>query len=102
MPTDPIDRGARLVALASALVESGRFVAGLTVDESGRGRSWWWPMPGASDRTTLLALLDGDDFDAHTRLAHELAELVDAEVRARLVRSGTLMTPRRPGRRTVP
>ena len=102
MPIDPIDRGTRLVALASALVESGRFVAGLTVDEAGRGRSWWWPMPGASDRTTLLALLDGDDYDAHTRLADELAELVDAEVRARLVRSGTLMTPRRPGRRTVP
>jgi len=102
MPIELIDRGARLVALASALVESGRFVAGLTVDESGRGRSWWWPMPGASDRTTLLALLDGDDFDAHTRLADELAELVDAEVRTRLVRAGTLMTPRRPGRRTVP
>jgi SNF2 family DNA or RNA helicase len=102
MPTDPIDRGVRLVALANALVDGGRFVAGLTVDESGRGRSWWWPMPGASDRATLLTLLDGDDFDAHTRLADELAELVDAEVRARLVRSGTLITPRRPGRRTVP
>ena len=97
-----IDRGARLVALASALVESGRFVAGLTVDASGRGRSWWWPMPAASDRATLLALLDGDDLDAHTHLADEVAELVDAEVRARLVGSGALLTPRRPGRRTVP
>ena len=95
-----IDRGARLVALASALVESGRFVAGLTVDASDRGRSWWWPMPAASDRATLLALLDGDDLDAHTRLADEVAELVDAEVRARLVGSGALLTRR--GRRTVP
>lgn len=102
MPTDLIDRGARLVALASVLVDSGRFVAGLTVDASGRGRSWWWPMPAASDRVALSALLDGDGFDAHTRLADELAELVDAEVRARLAASGTLLTPRRPGRRTVP
>jgi len=64
MLTEPTDRGARLVALAMAFVDSGRFAAGLTVDESGRGRSWWWPMPGASDRPTLLALLDGEDFNA--------------------------------------
>lgn len=102
MSAESIDRGSRLVALAGALVESGRFVAGLTVDESGRGRSRWWPMPSASDRATLTALLDGDDPGAHARLADELAELVDAEVRARLVRSGALLTPRRPGRRTVP
>jgi len=102
MPAESTDRGAHLVALANALVESGRFVAGLTVDASGRGRSWWWPMPAASDRPKLLALLDGDDLDAHTRLADELAEFVDAEVRARLVHSGMLLTPRRPGRRTVP
>jgi non-specific serine/threonine protein kinase len=59
-------------------------------------------MPGASDRATLLALLDGDDLDAHARLADELAELVDAEVRARLVHASASLTPRRPGRRTVP
>lgn len=79
MQTESIDRGVRLVTLASALVDSGRFVAGLTVDASGRGRSWWWPMPAASDRTTLLALLDGGDVDAHKRLADELAEFVDVD-----------------------
>ena len=84
------------------MVESGRFVPGLTVDESGRGRSWWWPMPSASDRPEMLALLDGDDIEDHRRLADELGELVDSEVRARLVRAGAVMTARRPGRKAVP
>ncbi len=101
-PSASTERGARLVALASVLVDSGRFVPGISVDDLGRGRSWWWPMPAASQRAALVGLLDGGDFDAHARLAGELADLVDGEVRARLVRAGTLLTPRRPGRRTVP
>ena len=95
------DRVKRLSALASTLVDGGRFVPGLTVDESGRGRSWWWPMPASSDRQELLALLDGDDLEDHRRLATELSDLVDGEVRARLVRDGAVLTPRRPGRKTV-
>ncbi len=59
-------------------------------------------MPAASDRPELLALLDGDDVEDHRRLASELGDLVDSEVRARLVRAGAVLTPRRPGRKTVP
>jgi SNF2 family DNA or RNA helicase len=98
----PSDRSERLDALVNALVDGGRFVPGLTVDESGRGRSWWWPMPAASDRPELLTLLDGDDVEDHRRLASELGDLVDSEVRTRLVRAGLVLTPRRPGRKRVP
>jgi len=59
-------------------------------------------MPASSDRQELLALLDGDDLDDHRRLASELSDLVDSEVRSRLVHAGTVLTPRRPGRKAVP
>ncbi len=101
LSTGQTDRSERLSALASMLVDRGRFVPGLTVDESGRGRSWWWPMPAASDRQELLSLLDGVDVEDHRRLASELGNLVDAEVRVRLVRAGAVLTPRRPGRKGV-
>ena len=100
--TQTTDRIDRLGELARTLVDSGRFVPGLTVDESGRARSWWWPMPAASDRQELILLLDGDDTEDHRRLAGELSDLVDSEVRERLVRSGAVLTPRRPGRKGVP
>ena len=37
--------------VASALVQAGRVVPGLTVEADGRARSWWWPLPAASHRT---------------------------------------------------
>ena len=59
-------------------------------------------MPAASDRQELLGLLDGDDVEAHRRLADDLADVVDAEVRTRVVQTDTALVPRRPGRKTVP
>ena len=91
-----------LVAVAVAMVDGGRVVPGLTVEPDGRARSWWWPMPAAGDRAALRSLLDGPDVDDHRRVAQRLAELVDAEVRARLGAAAVELTPRRPGRRTVP
>jgi len=81
----------RVATLARALVDGGRFVPGVEVDDDGRARSWWWPMPAASDRAALSGVV-----------AAELANLVDAEVRSRLAGTGTTLTPRRGGRRSVP
>ena len=86
--------------LADRLVAAGRFVPGLTVDEDGRARSWWWPMPAADDRAAMRALLTGTAVKAHRELADELADRVDARVRRHL--TGTAALPRRPGRRTLP
>ncbi|MDA8435673.1 MAG: DEAD/DEAH box helicase [Actinomycetales bacterium] len=86
--------------LADRLVAAGRFVPGLTVDDDGRARSWWWPMPAADDRAALRALLPGAAVQAHRELADELAGRVDARVRRGL--AGTPALPRRPGRRTLP
>jgi len=96
------ERAAGLAAVAVGIVDGGRVVPGITVEPDGRARSWWWPLPAAGDRATLRALLDGPDVEHHRALAQRLAELVDAEVRARLVAADTELTARRPGRRTVP
>ena len=86
--------------LAAALVGAGRFVPGLTVDEDGLARSWWWPLPAADDRDALRALLPDATPEAHRTLAAELADAVDSLVRDRL--RGADLLPRRPGRRTLP
>ena len=92
-PADPI------AAVATALVDSGRVVPGLTVDADGRARGWWWPLPAAEDRPAIRALLSDSEPSTHAAVAAALAEAVDALVRSRLV--GTAL-PRRPGRRTLP
>lgn len=88
-----------LEGLALALVDAGRFVPGLSIDDDGRARGWWWPLPAAEDRAALRSLLSGVDVEAHRVLADSLAERVDRVVRARLI--GTDLLPRRRGRRSV-
>lgn len=92
--TDPV------TDLAEVLVAAGRFVPGLTIDDDGSARSWWWPMPAAADRAALRSLLPDSTAAEHVRLADALAETVDSLVRERL--QGTEALPRRPGRRTLP
>ncbi len=36
---------------------AGHVVPGLTVEPDGRGRSWWWPLPTASQRPLVAALV---------------------------------------------
>ncbi|MCU0267796.1 MAG: DEAD/DEAH box helicase [Acidimicrobiales bacterium] len=92
----------RLAAMAAAFVDAGRVVPGLGVGEDGRPRSWWWPLPTAADRGALRGLVrDAPDHD-EADVAEALAHLVDAEVRARLGAQGVQLTPRRPGRRSLP
>ena len=57
--------GVAVPDLAAALVGAGRFVPGLTVDEDGLARSWWWPLPAADDRDALRALLPDATPEAH-------------------------------------
>ncbi len=90
----------RVAQVATRLVDAGRTVPGLTVDDDGRARSWWWPLPSADDRAALRSLLAEAGAAEHARVADELAEQVDAIARSRLVGAGVL--PRRAGRRTLP
>ena len=97
-----VERGSRLAAVAVGLVDGGRVVPGLTVGPDGRARSWWWPLPAAGDRPALRSLLEGEGLAHHAELAQQLAELVDAEVRARLQHADVTILAKRSGRRTVP
>ncbi|MGZ8734959.1 MAG: DEAD/DEAH box helicase, partial [Acidimicrobiia bacterium] len=83
-------------------VDSGRVVPGIVVDPDGRVRSQWWPLPAADDRALLESLLIDGSAEAHGGLAAMLADSVDREVRDRLASTGTTVTGRRSGRRTVP
>lgn len=98
-PGSQADTTEPLEVLAHALVDAGRFVPGLSIDDDGRARSWWWPLPAADDRAALRSLLSGVDVEAHRALADAVAERVDQLVRGRLV--GTDLLPRRRGRRSV-
>jgi hypothetical protein len=86
-------------ALARYFAESGQVVPGLTVDESGRGRSWWWPLPAPRDRTALAGLCGTGSHEEQRAAAELIAIAVDRTVRDRLVERGVGLTPRRPGRR---
>ena len=95
-PDDGFDAAAR------QLVESGRVVPGLTVDETGRARSWWWPLPAASHRALIADLVADPSPEGQRAAADSLAEAVDGLVRARLVSAGAVLAPRRSGRPTAP
>ena len=88
--------------LAAYLVDAGRVVPGVSVEEDGRARSWWWPMPAASDRARVARLLVDGSVASQRDLAVGLAEATDRFVRARLVDGDVALLPPRPGRRTVP
>jgi len=83
-------------------VQAGRIVPGLRIEEGGRARSWWWPLPAASDRGLVAALVGDPSPGAQRCAADRLADEVDGLVRGRLVVAGASIVPRRPGRTTVP
>ena len=101
-PVIATDLDGRVVDAARIFVESGRFVPGLTVDEDGRARSWWWPLPAAGDRELIASLCADSSVETQRDVASRLATEVDAIVRARLVDTGASLLVRRSGRRTVP
>jgi hypothetical protein len=84
------------------LVESGRFVPGLAVGEDERARSWWWPLPAASDCELIASLCADRSVGAQRDVASRLAVSVDSFVRGRLVDAGVSLSVRRPGRRRMP
>jgi len=90
-----------LSELAVAFVDAGKIVPGITVEDDGRARSWWWPLPAAGDRAALRSLVGDGSPDAHRAAASALAEAVDDEVRSRLVSSTTELVDKRPGRRSM-
>jgi len=90
-----------VLEVADRLVTEGRVVPGLTVDDDGRARSWWWPLPAARHRSLIAALVLGPT-EADQRVAADcLAEAVDTMVRERLVAGGEGIGARRAGRPTV-
>lgn len=90
-------------AVALRFVAAGRVVPGVSVDGDGRVRSWWWPLPTASDRAALASLVSGaNDVEAHRRAADQLADEVDARVRERLAFLGLDLVGRLGGRRSLP
>ena len=94
----------RLTEVARYFVESGRVVPGIEIDASGRGRTWWWPLPTAEDRELVASLVRAqgvdDTADGHRLVAMQIGQSVDAEVRRRLLRDPG-PTSRRGGRLSV-
>ena len=76
-------QGASVSALAEYFVASQRIVPGITLEDE-RARSWWWPLPAASDRDLIRSLISSGSFDDHRVAAQSLAEAVDLLVRQRL------------------
>src|SRR5271169_5789943 len=66
--------------VAAALVQSGRIVPGLRVEANGRARSWWWPLPAASQRGLVARLLADPTPEAQRFAAERLADEVDEQV----------------------
>ncbi len=90
-----------VVRVAGALVGAGRVVPGLTVDDQGRGRSWWWPLPAASDRSLIASLVVDPSPAGQQLAASHLAVAVDTIVRDHLSAAKVALAPKRPGRPTV-
>jgi hypothetical protein len=92
----------RFGEVAELLVNAGRVVPGLTFDErAGLGRSWWWPLPAASQRPLVASLVDDASIEGQRVVASRLGEAVDGIVRARLVAARAPLAVRRSGRLTV-
>jgi SNF2 family DNA or RNA helicase len=89
--------------VAAALVASGRVVPALDTDRATGGyRSWWWPLPTASQRSMIASLLQDPSPDGQADLAAALAVAVDGLMRRQLIEAGATIIPRRGGRPTVP
>ncbi|MGC8514035.1 MAG: DEAD/DEAH box helicase [Acidimicrobiales bacterium] len=92
----------RFGEVAELLVNAGRVVPGLTFDDhTGLGRSWWWPLPAASQRSLVASLVDDASIEGQRDAATRLGEAVDGIVRGRLVAARAQVGVRRSGRLTV-
>ena len=87
--------------LARYFADSGQVVPGITVDESGRARSWWWPLPAARDRGAIASLCVDVSPETQRAVAAALAAHVDRAVRQRLTASRVELIHRRSGRRSI-
>jgi hypothetical protein len=83
-------------------VSGGHVVPGLTVEQGGRARSWWWPLPAVSHRALVAGTVEDPSPEGQRAAARQLAEAVDAIVRAELVPAGVELVPRRRGRPSLP
>ncbi len=108
-PTPTVDEAVAeldpdLVAeVAAWFVRAGRVTPALAVDDDGRARSWWWPLPDAGDRARLATLVpSANDEAAHRLAADRLAAEVDHLVRVRLADANVDLVGRAAGRRSVP
>lgn len=98
-----VGSGEMVSSVAAALVSSGRVVPALELDEAaGSYRSWWWPLPGASQRSMIASLLTDPSRPGPAEVAAALASEVDRLVRHQLVEAGATIIRRRGGRPTVP
>ena len=100
------DQENAVAIVATHFVDSGRVVPGIEFDtDAQRARSWWWPLPSATDRPLIIQLLQHSDLPdtaaGHTHVANALAQAVDNEVRRRLMRDNIQLGLRRPGRPQV-
>ncbi len=92
---------ARVEALAAYFVDGGQVVPGLTLTADGRGRSWWWPLPAASDRDLVRSIVVDPTADGHRHAANALAVAVDLRMRRNLAEKANALSAGKKGRRTV-
>ncbi|MEO5840683.1 MAG: DEAD/DEAH box helicase [Acidimicrobiales bacterium] len=76
-------------------------VPGIAIDDAGRARSWWWPLPAARDRAAIAALCADGSPQTQRIVAEQLAMAVDRTVRHRLGEHRVGLTARRSGRRSI-
>lgn len=88
-----------LETLARYFADSGQVIPGISIDDSGRARSWWWPLPAARDRGAIAALCA--DGSTQQVVAADLATAVDRAVRRRLGEHRVELIARRAGRRSL-
>ena len=101
MPTAVLIDPQLVVDVADHFVRLGRVVPALRVENDGRVRTWWWPLPAANDRALLATLVTSNDAEGHRAAAEVLAEEVDRQVRERLQRAPAEVVARAPGRRSI-
>src|SRR5687768_3456098 len=88
-------------ALARYFADSGQVIAGFALDDGGRARSWWWPLPAARDRAAIAALCADGSLPAQQSAALQLATAVDRAVRDRLRGDRVSSVVRKSGRRSI-
>ncbi len=88
-----------VAATAQWFVDAGRVVPGILRTAHGV-RSWWWPLPAASDRELLRALLIDGSPESHRVACDALAHATDAAMRMRL--GGLPLLDKKPNRRSIP